>query len=228
MSAASQDLFDDAVRLERIFLRYEPKVVSSDSCTYTGLVQDQIATQLLGQQWSDSTPMVVRGDGNCLFNAIFLVLFGHENASSEIRLKTFFELFDNAAFYERIHVKSFIPDISPPLASAIRQCAQIGSYSCTWTMHTASTVIGKPIKSVYPVVNGPADMNIKILNTTFKPRGSRFRHDITIMWSGGNTIGSFWKPCHFVPFIPNTVECSTINIDDYEQVMSMALFKSKT
>jgi hypothetical protein len=56
---ASQDLFDDVVRLERIFLRYEPKVVSSDSCTYTGLVQDQIATQLLGQQWSESTPMVV-------------------------------------------------------------------------------------------------------------------------------------------------------------------------
>ena len=164
MSAASQGFFDDAVRLERIFLRYEPEVVSSDSCTYTGLVQDQIATQLLGQQWSDSTPMVVRGDGNCLFNAISLVLFGHENASSEIRLKTFFELFDNAAFYERIHVKSFIPDISPPLSSAIRQCAQIGSYSCTWTMHAASTVIGKPIKSVYPVVNGPADMNIKILN----------------------------------------------------------------
>jgi hypothetical protein len=37
------------------------------------------------------------------------------------------------------------------------------------------------------------------------------------MWSGGNTIGSFWKPCHFVPLIPHTVECSTINIDDYEQ-----------
>jgi hypothetical protein len=65
---ASQDLFDDAVRLERIFLRYEPKVVSSDSCTYTGLVQEQIATQLLGQQLSESTPMVVRGDGNCLFS----------------------------------------------------------------------------------------------------------------------------------------------------------------
>jgi hypothetical protein len=29
-----------------------------------------------------------------------LVLFGHENASSEIRLKTFFELFDNAAFFD--------------------------------------------------------------------------------------------------------------------------------
>ena len=65
---ASQDLFDDVVRLERIFLRYEPKVVSSDSCTYNGLVHDQTATQLLGQQWSGSTPMVVRGDGNCLFS----------------------------------------------------------------------------------------------------------------------------------------------------------------
>jgi hypothetical protein len=72
-------------------------------------------------------------------------------------------------------------------------------------MHAASTVIGKPIKSVYPVVNGPIDMNIKILNTTFKPRGSRSRHDITIMWSGGNTIGSSWKPCHCVPLIPHTV-----------------------
>jgi hypothetical protein len=38
-------------------------------------------------------------------------------------------------------------------------------------MHAASTVIGKPFKSVYPVANGPADMNIKILNTTFKPVG---------------------------------------------------------
>lgn len=114
-----------------------------------------------------------------------------------------------------MHVISFIPDFS--LASAIQQCAQIGSYSCTWTMHAASTVIGKPIKCVYPVVKGPAEKTIKILKTTFKPRGSRSRHDITIMWSGGNTIGSFWKPCHFVPLIPHTVECSTINIDDYEQ-----------
>jgi hypothetical protein len=42
--------------------------------------------------------------------------------------------------------------------------------------------------------------------------GSKF-----LLASGGNTIGSFWKPCHFVPLIPHTVECSTINIDDYEQ-----------
>jgi hypothetical protein len=67
------------------------------------------------------------------------------------------ELFDNAAFYERIHVKSFIPDISPPLASAIRQCAQIGSYSCTWTMHAASTVIlSNNSKNVFNLISDEA------------------------------------------------------------------------
>jgi hypothetical protein len=57
--------------------------------------------------------------------------------------------------------------------------------------------------------NGPADMNIKILNTTFKPRGSRSRHDITIMWSGGNTIGSFvWKIWH--AYAHRTLHCQII------------------
>jgi hypothetical protein len=114
---------------------------------------------------------VINRDGNCLFNAISLVLFGHENASSEIRLKTFFELFDNAAYYERVHVKYFIPDVSPPLASAIRQCTQIGSYSCTWTMHTAITLIGKPIKSVYPVVNGPVTWTSRSWTPHSSPMG---------------------------------------------------------
>jgi hypothetical protein len=40
----------------------------------------------------------------CLFNAISVALFGHENASSEIRLKTFFEMSDHAMFYERIWI----------------------------------------------------------------------------------------------------------------------------
>lgn len=84
-AAASQNLFDEAVRLERIFLRYEPpQVVSVDSVgLYHNLVQDQQATNLLGSRWSGPTPISVKGDGNCLFNAISVALFGHENASSD-------------------------------------------------------------------------------------------------------------------------------------------------
>jgi hypothetical protein len=79
------------------------------------------------------TPMVVRGDGNCLFNAISLVLFVHENASSEIRLKTFFELFDNAAFYERIHVKSDV-HISRAIDNRIHRLDRLDNDS-TGSMH---------------------------------------------------------------------------------------------
>ena len=65
-ATASQNLFDEAVHLERIFLRYEPpQVVSVDSVgLYHNLVQDQQATNLLGSRWSGPTPISVKGDGN--------------------------------------------------------------------------------------------------------------------------------------------------------------------
>jgi hypothetical protein len=48
----------------------------------------------------------VKSDGNCLFNAISVALFGHENASSEIHLKTFFEMSNDAMFYARVPAKT--------------------------------------------------------------------------------------------------------------------------
>jgi hypothetical protein len=56
-----------------------------------------------------------------------VALFGHENASSEIRLKTFFEMSDHAMFYERVHAKTQIPAISPTFAQATKQCQQNGN-----------------------------------------------------------------------------------------------------
>ena len=57
-AAASQNLFDETVRLERIFLRYEPpQVVSVESVgLYHNLVQYQQATNLFGSRWSGPTP----------------------------------------------------------------------------------------------------------------------------------------------------------------------------
>ena len=217
-AATSQNLFDEAVHLERIFLRYEPpQVVSVDSVgLYHNLVQDQQAAKLLGSRWSGPTPISVKGDGNCLFNAISVALFGHENASSEIRLKTFFEMSDHAMFYERVHAKTQIPAISPTFAQATKHCQQNGNWACAWTFHAASTVIARPIKSVYPVVNGPSDAYIRIFNTTFKPRGSRSRQEISLMWSGGSGVNSFWRPSHFVPLIHmDKLSDTPICIDDF-------------
>ena len=205
-------------------MRYEPpQVLSVESVgLYHNLVQDLQATNLLGSRWSGPTPTSVKGDGNCLFNAISVALFGHENASSEIRLKILFEMSDHIMCYERVHAKTQIPAISPTFAQATKHCQQNGNWSCAWTIHATRTVIARPIKSVYPIVNGHYDAYIRILNTTFKLRGSRSRQEIYLMWSGGSGVSSFWRPSHFVPLIHmDKLSDTPICIDDFEQFPSL-------
>jgi hypothetical protein len=53
------------------------------------------------------------------------------------------------------------------LSRLIRKLALDGKHSSAWTLLAASTVIKRNIQSVYPVVNGPTDKYISILNTCF-------------------------------------------------------------
>jgi hypothetical protein len=73
------------------------------------------------------------------------------------------------------------------------------------TMHAASTVIDKPIKSVYSVVNGTADMNIKILNT----RGTK--------WHGFQNEPMLLPPDHNSDIMswswPTGLECGVQDLD---------------
>jgi hypothetical protein len=81
-----------AARLERIFLRYESRVVvSSDHANHKNLFRDHVAHQLLGSNWSGDTHIAVNTNGNCLFRALAVDLYGHQKVSSEIRLKTCME-----------------------------------------------------------------------------------------------------------------------------------------
>lgn len=91
-AAISQHMFDEAAPLERIFLRYESRVVvSSDHANHKNLFRDHVAHQLLGSNWSGDTHIAVNTNGNCLFRALAVDLYGHQKASSEFRLKTCME-----------------------------------------------------------------------------------------------------------------------------------------
>lgn len=116
-------------------------------------------------------------------------------------VKTCIEMATNAKYYQNAHQTTNIPIISGSLNTATTECCKNGVYSSAWTIHAASTVVKRPVKSVYPVVNGPADKYIGILNTTFKPRNSKSRNDIVVMWTHtSNVDGSHrnWTPNHFV------------------------------
>ena len=151
----------------------------------------------------------VKGDGNCLFNAISVALTGNENISKELKLRTFIELIFNRKFYEEIHKNTGIEWTSPTMESSIISCAQDGGYSSNFTIHAAATVIGKAITTIYPPVNGHQDGNIAILNRTFEPRFSMNEdHQIFIMWTSAtghkNESNAMWMPNHFVPLIDET------------------------
>jgi len=106
-AATSQNQFDEAARLERIVQRYESQVVvSSDHANFKNLFRDHVAQQLLGSNWSGDTPIAVNTDGNCLFKTLSVALYGHQQASSEIRLNTCLEM------VEHVHSNKLLPDIN--------------------------------------------------------------------------------------------------------------------
>ena len=208
-SAARFGHLDEAVKLETLFMRQESLHVSSPSHTvsFSNLHRDPIANTLLGSTGEQTAPVKVAEDGNCLFNAISVAMFGHEHASSELKVKTCIEMTLNENFYVNFHSNTNIPLVSPSFEQSKLDCAINGRYSSCWALHATSNVIKKPIKSVYPVVNGLVDGYIGILNTTLIPRikAKKPSREIVIMWTNCQTSTSQncnWTPNHFVPLVP--------------------------
>lgn len=85
-SASDLGLLDEGVKVELIYMHNELKTVASSNepVTFSHLVQDSVATDLLGQNWDLSVPVSVNADGNCLFNALSIALCGNEQMATEI------------------------------------------------------------------------------------------------------------------------------------------------
>jgi hypothetical protein len=151
-----------------------------------------------------------------------VALIGHEHASSEIKIKTCIEMTVNESFYTKAHSATNIPLVSDSFKKSKLDCAINGRYSSSWIIHVASTVVSRPIKSVYPAANGPVDGYIGILNNTFRPRISKSSNELVIMWTHSNTATSSsnnWAPNHFVPLVPkeDASNCNPICIDDINE-----------
>ena len=99
-TAARSDTLDEAVKTEVIFLRKESLTVTVPPTTvsFNGQSVDVIASRLLGKNWKQSVPLSVTGDGNCLFNALSVAIFGHEFAATELKVKTCIEMVLNESF----------------------------------------------------------------------------------------------------------------------------------
>lgn len=141
---------EKALKLEAIFMRFLPKRMKTGKPFQfvSTMKKDKVASKVFGK--SDIIPTRVSGNGNCLFNSLSMAIQGNESLASEIRVRTCIEMQDNKEFYQDIHKLDRLSFVSPPFDESLRECCLNYHFSSGWTMHAASYVISRAIKSVYP------------------------------------------------------------------------------
>ena len=168
------------------------------------------------------TPYLTTGDGNCLFNAASIALTGNESLSKEIRLRTALEMIINQHTYLQHPLFNALLVHSPEFEDAMLECCRDGAYSSIFTMMALSNVIGKPIRSIFPDVNGPPDPTAATMTKVFTNETIAENDTLTILWCrmGPKTEGT-WYPNHFVPVIDTEVNST-------QQKTSTPLSREKT
>lgn len=146
----------EAAKLERIFSRslahkYKfTKIAGS-------FIKDLVASELIGPR-SGFEAVKTKGDGNCLFNSLSLAIHNNEVLATELRYRTCLEMILNRDYYIDVHGESDLRFVSGSFDDSLVDCAKNYSFSTAYTIHAASTVIGRAIRSFYPGVNGICDV----------------------------------------------------------------------
>ena len=115
-------------------------------------------------------PLHVVGDGNCLFNAISIMRKGDMSITTELRLLCALEIILHDEYYKSIHDNLGLDVVSIPILEACRDAVIDRKWSSVWHVMGCATILDRPIISVYPPVNGVADVSSKLLSRTFLSR----------------------------------------------------------
>ena len=211
LNAAAKKSFKElqhACAVEEVYLRNQEV---KEEVNYTNLpvqIDEQAMATLLPYDHSTEDlpklPVVVSGDGNCLFNSISVSLYGSEKYATEIRARTCVEMVNHSRMYDDLF-PYYLKLLSLDYVDDCLAAANNGSFSSARTIAAVSSALGTEIGSVYPPINGLIDRKFPCLNTTFAPFGADPTHLhplINVLWTRcGDHAGSIWTPNHFVPLI---------------------------
>ena len=199
---------------------------------YESVSEDKISRQLLpNDAHPQLIPMQSYGDGNCLFRSISLIVFGHENYHTELRVRTIIELtfneelylkektFSEMAEYSHDGILEYIIEVSvsdgsyvpnnrkESLRNEIMHSAKRDTYASMLHTMALCNVIKKPINSIHPMVQNPS-IDRDVHNQVLFPIGEIYYSDslsdiLTILWTHTSDTNLVgWKPNHFVPCFP--------------------------
>lgn len=212
-SYSNDGKLEEGAKVEQIFLRQENNDPLSNRTgvkvhSASGLACHDVSARILGKfniSVPGSIPVAVHCDGDCLFHSVSVGVTGHEGYSTEIRVRTCLELVLNRHCYDMDDPSHRFWLVCVSYDEACSDAATRGAYSSGWALRAAATVVGVPIKSIYPPMNGILDNTVDILSTTISPVGTRSKSDpIIVMWT--HTQFDFvktWTPNHFVPIVRN-------------------------
>ena len=125
-------------------------------------------------------PIVTIGDGNCFARAVSTALYGNQNHHREIRVRLVIESVKNKGMYldneylkleaARVHKRGTFPQQyalftgqNLPSYGSIDETVEViydrdildlrkdGSYTGMWQIWQACNIIGRPIRSVFPM-----------------------------------------------------------------------------
>lgn len=193
--------------VQRELLLIEDRYVTRCCATSIPKDIDSVAQQYINRYMcKDGTAIKSTGDGDCLFNAVSIILCGDESMSLELRYKCCLEMVSNGEKIQQHRDKAALLCVSPDYNEAVIKCAKTGGYSSSWTMIALSNITRRKIESLYPLVNGAKDLATRTLNCIFHPSsGLQDTTTMKILWT--NTVPynpstkKSWTPNHFVPFI---------------------------
>ncbi|KAL3889466.1 hypothetical protein ACJMK2_001809 [Sinanodonta woodiana] len=154
--------------------RYCPCIYAEHS----SLPVDEIAADILLRLHAEKEiPLRITGDGDCLFNAVSILLCGNESMSTELRYKTTLIMVLEESVILGHPNRSSIHLLSPDYSDVALNYAQIGSFSLAWTMIALAMVT----KRLLHLSSCPRDKGLGILNTTFNHAAEGMT--ISVMWS---------------------------------------------
>ena len=114
---------------------------------------DRVAKRLLPKDCHALFPVFTKGDGNCLFNSISLLLTGEQSQlSTELRIKVVGEMVKNRSFYDAgDFLKYGANNFEEDMLDSMRD----ETYSSFRHMYALANVACCNIRSVYPESKNP-------------------------------------------------------------------------
>ncbi|CAC5373845.1 unnamed protein product [Mytilus coruscus] len=183
-----------------------PVFVCPLECNQKSLIVDQTAQNILTKcRLNDVGALYeVFLNGSCLFDSVSVSLCGTQEFSTELRARTAIEMIRLKSCILSLPVTPSLVTVSPNYVALVFSCASPGGYSSIWTIFALANVVGVPIKSAYPPINGINDRPFKILNLAVMPQKPSTDTDtLTVMWTRlqGYQNKHYWYADHFVPLL---------------------------